>query len=316
MNAVLWRLHRQQACLAGAALAALAALFLISGLKISHDYSSFLANCAVAHACADTGAALGGDRLIIDLGYATMAAPALLGLFWGAPLLAGEFEAGTHQLSWTQGVTRRRWLAATVTGVLLAAALWAGFLALLVSWWRGPENALGIPGVRLGIGTFDVQGIVPVTYAVFAVALGIAAGSIFRRVLPAMAATLATFTGIRFLTAIYLRPRYLSPYSVQVSLSARGLAPPGSWVLSSTTAGPNGRDYGNGIPIDAIPAACRALDVGRLTTCLASHGIHLVVTYQPAGRFWIFQSIEAGGFLVLTAAMLAVACRAVLRRDA
>ena len=29
---------------------------------------------------------------------------------WGAPLLAREFEDGTHSLVWTQGVTRRRWL--------------------------------------------------------------------------------------------------------------------------------------------------------------------------------------------------------------
>jgi hypothetical protein len=31
--------------------------------------------------------------------------PALIGLFWGAPLVARELEAGTHRLVWTQSVT-------------------------------------------------------------------------------------------------------------------------------------------------------------------------------------------------------------------
>ena len=38
-------------------------------------------------------------------------APALIGVFWGAPLVARELEAGTHRLVWTQSVTRTRWLA-------------------------------------------------------------------------------------------------------------------------------------------------------------------------------------------------------------
>ena len=32
-------------------------------------------------------------------------------MFWGAPLLAREFETGTFRLAWTQSVTRTRWLA-------------------------------------------------------------------------------------------------------------------------------------------------------------------------------------------------------------
>ena len=36
--------------------------------------------------------------------------PLLVGLFWGAPVLAREFERGTHRLAWTQSVPRRAWL--------------------------------------------------------------------------------------------------------------------------------------------------------------------------------------------------------------
>ena len=37
--------------------------------------------------------------------------PAIIGIFWGAPLVARELETGTYRLAWTQSVTRTRWLA-------------------------------------------------------------------------------------------------------------------------------------------------------------------------------------------------------------
>ena len=37
--------------------------------------------------------------------------PAVIGLFWGAPLIARELETGTFRLAWNQSVTRERWLA-------------------------------------------------------------------------------------------------------------------------------------------------------------------------------------------------------------
>ena len=43
---------------------------------------------------------------------------------------------------------------------------------------------------------FDIQGIVPIGYAVFAVALGIAAGTLIGRSLPALAVTVG-FTALR-----------------------------------------------------------------------------------------------------------------------
>ncbi len=37
---------------------------------------------------------------------------------------------------------------------------------------------------------------------------------------------------------------------------------------------------------------------------------------EPAGRFWAFQGIEAGIFVVLAAALIVLAYRMVLTRDA
>jgi hypothetical protein len=174
-----------------------------------------------------------------------MAVPLLFGAFWGAPLLAREFEDGTHNLAWTQGVTRRRWLSGNVIWALLAAAVWGGAMAALVSWWRLPENALGLPGVRISTGPFDVQGIAPVAYSVFAVALGIAVGSVIKRVLPALATTLVAFVAVRLLIAQFARPHYVTPLSMLVPLGAgASAAPAGAWVLSTAFVGPNGHNYG------------------------------------------------------------------------
>jgi hypothetical protein len=170
MNTLVWRLHRGQAYVAGAALIVLAAVLLITGIAMSRTYHGFVAGCATAHDCGDPSQVLGRDGDITNLLLATMAIPLLFGLFWGAPLLATEFEDGTHGLAWTQDVTRGRWLSRTVAWALLAAAVWGGALAALVSWWRGPANALAFPEVRLDTGIFDIQGIVPVAYSVFAVA--------------------------------------------------------------------------------------------------------------------------------------------------
>jgi hypothetical protein len=187
-----------------------------------------------------------------------------------------------------------------------------------VSWWRGPENAVGVP-VRLATFTFDIQGFLPVAYSVFAVALGIAAGSIFKRVPPAMAVTFTAFAGLRFLIAEYARPHYLTAITRSLPpFSSNQAAPAGSWVLSYATLGPHGDDYTAGIGYQAAPDACRILgqQSAPFNTCLASHGFHTMVTYQPASRFWDLQGIEAGIFIALAAALIILAYRVVLTRDA
>ena len=86
-----------------------------------------------------------------------------------------ERETGTVQFAWTQLVTRWRWLSAKTGWLLLAGAVSGGAVAGLVTWWYAPLNALHQNQFQPGY--FDLQGIVPIGYAVFAVALGIAAGT-------------------------------------------------------------------------------------------------------------------------------------------
>lgn len=111
MNHLVWRLHRNQVYFAVAALAALALILVVTGITMANDYHAALASCAATQSCSDLGNELfRGDGAIMDLVDLTLVVPLLFGLFWGAPLLAKEFEDGTHNLAWTQGVSRRHWL--------------------------------------------------------------------------------------------------------------------------------------------------------------------------------------------------------------
>ena len=289
MTYLMWRLHRSQLLIAAGALVILTAALLTIPSSDNHVIEAIV--------------------------YVTIVAPLLLGLFWGAPLLAKEFEDGTNGLAWTQGVTRRRWLGSNLIWAILCAAVWGAAVTAVVTWWSLAEIALGRS--RLGPGPFDIQGIVPVAYSVFAVVLGIAVGSIFRRVLPAMAATLAAFVAVRIVIAVFVRPHLMSPVSRLISLAqaqSSNALPAGDWLLSNPAyVGPNGQNYGGVVTSSQAPAACRP-NVSQ--SCLASHGFHTLLTYQPADRFWAFQGIETAVFVVLATALVALAYRMVVARDA
>ena len=103
-------------------------------------------------------------------------------------------------------------------------------MAALVTWWSGPPNALYADAFHAN--EFDMQGIVPVAYAVFGVALGIAAGALLRRrTLPAIAVTLAGFIGVRVLVAQVFRAHYLTAVTTYYSLTSNWQPTSGSWIL-------------------------------------------------------------------------------------
>jgi hypothetical protein len=264
--------------------------------------------------------------LLINL---TLLVPCLLGVFWGGPLVAREVETGTTQFTWMQSVSRRRWVAVKVGWALLAAAAWGGAVSALVTWWSSPLNALQHQNFQPG--QFDVQGVVPVGYALFAVALGIAAGAVLRRTLPALATTVGVFAALRVVIAIYARPHYMAAITKTYTLAFTHpiLSLPGSyWQLSQGVLVPAGQSASSaahgavGVSLNgtvvSLPSACRPLlgqGPQKVFSCLADHGYRAFISYQPASRYWPFQGIETGIFAVLAAALIAVAVIAVTRRD-
>jgi hypothetical protein len=326
MTWLVWRQHRIQFLVGTALLAAFAVLIVITGVQVANQYHAAQAACAAGQGCHTGGGLFLGSHAVGFLIISTLGAPALVGLFVGAPLVAAEAEAGTTQFAWMQSVTRRRWVAVKVGWMLLAAAVWGGAISALVTWWEGPNNALQLN--MFDPGRFDIMGIVPVAYSLFAMALGIAAGTLLRRTLPAIAVTLAGFIAVRALITLLLRPHYLSAVTVFYKVTS-GFTPPGSyWQLAQGVVGPNGQQLAqpdninnvDGVPASFLPASCTQTSRGTFTppqscTHALTH-FRAFLTYQPADRYWTFQGIETGIFLVLAAALIAVTAVTLLRRDA
>jgi hypothetical protein len=164
---------------------------------------------------------------------------ALLGL---AALAAFLVPTGL-QMVWSQGVSRARWALVKFGlvggGVVLVAACYA----LLVTWWRAPlDQTSGATVSRFSYGLFDLAGLVPIGYALFAVALGVFAGALTRRNQAAMTLTLVGFLAIRLAVEFLARPRFAPPvrrvFPVVGTLTPNQLT--GDWIVRAGIYSPEG----------------------------------------------------------------------------
>ena len=140
MTWLVWRQYRAQAAIASALLAALAAVVLVDGFQIASHWHSVLVTCAGNSGCLQQQPTL-VNGVVSDLPYVSLIVPVVLGMLWGAPLVASELEARTSDFAWTQSVTRTRWLAVKAGWLLLAAVACGGAVSALTTWWSGPINA-------------------------------------------------------------------------------------------------------------------------------------------------------------------------------
>jgi hypothetical protein len=316
MSWLIWRQHRQQALSGAATLALIALLLLLTGLHMHSVFQhSGLGRClGSGHAdCSNLQSAFESRfSTLRQLVPFFMVLPALLGLFWGAPLIGREIEQGTHLFVWTQGVTRLRWLTSKLAALLALTLLLTVAYALLISWWLGPLDRS--TGDRFQPGIFDQQGLVPVAYAVFALALGIAAGAVLKKTMPAMAATLVGFVGLRLIIAGVVRKHFVSPVTkTYLPLPGVDTSHPGAWVFSQKTIDGSGHT----VPQFTVGSVCRASKASTqasLDHCIRAHGFLNTDVFQPASRFWLFQGIEAALFAGLALALLALAVWWVRRR--
>jgi hypothetical protein len=345
---LVWRQHRKQALFALVGLAVLAAFVIPTGMQMHRAFErSGLDDCLPTaarvefvhqglgpnadqandrvRACQDRAGEFAGRYGSLGAaGILLWFLPLFAGLFWGAPLVAREVEHGTHRLVWTQGVSRRRWALVKFglvgAGVVLAAACYA----LLVTWWRAPLDQA--TGQRFLWPLFDLVGLVLVGYALFAVALGVFAGALTRKTLPAMAITLAGFLATRLPVGLLARPRFLAP--LERTFPVAGTAAPnqltGDWILGAgvydaqgtlRTGGTSGATFGDsaqavcGTPPDAPPDPL-------LEQCLANYGpdAYNLELFHPADRYWLFQGIETALFVALAVLLLLAAVHWVRRR--
>jgi hypothetical protein len=302
---VLWRQHRVQAALAVAVVAAFALPVWITGKHLA----SALIACRSGDTC---GGLFQGYKAIDTIVDITVMVPLLIGVFWGATIVGKELEAGTATLAWTQSVTRRRWLWSKLLTLFVFTLACSGAVAGLVTWWSDAHNA--VVESRLDGLQFDIQGIAPVGYALFAAALGLAAGVVWRRALPAMATTVGGFVGIRLLVELGLRPSYMSPLSKITSFSkGPSLGIPAGSSGQSTDLLLHGQVVQG--PIPGRPCAAATTEKA-MSNCMDQLGYQLRTVYQPANRFWPFQWIEFGIFAGLAVVLVAVAIVVLRRHDA
>jgi hypothetical protein len=326
MTWLVWRQHRLQLLFGVAGLMVLGAFFLITGMPIRDRYERVgLPDClpqtidstvvvnlfeeagegatvddttAAITRCAQTARDFFDDyQNVIFVGLLLLILPMLVGMFWGAPLVAREIEHGTHRLVWTQGTSRLRWattkLGLLSVGVLAMTAVFAGML----TWWITP--VIQTSGQRFDFIFFDIHGIVVFGYTTFALALGVFAGAVTGRLLPAMATTVVGFLAARLVVMLAARDHYLPTETT--SVGDIGLAAGagneqwsllhGDWIRSRRF------EVAAGCPSD-------------LPDCVE------VLTMHPARQFWAFQAIETAIFVALAVSLLAATIYWIRRRIA
>jgi hypothetical protein len=315
---VTWRQHRAQILVTAGFLAVLGALLLGSAVEASRYVAEHAPpGCpGPAVACGDLAVALGQryDAVYSLFGWMPLVAPALIGAFWGAPLLGREYERGTHRLAWTQSVPVWRWL--TVKLSVLGAAVVAGglLLSLMVSLWR-PVFRTGLDSTFGNIGVFNMVGLAPAAWWLYAFALGTAAGTLFRRTLPAMALAVAG-VAVTMFTLFQVSDHYAEPARVELSGTVL-LDDPDARLVSATWVEPSGKEVAE--PSDS--GCQRRVDTRQSSrhaeawqACLFGKGYRYAVYFHPPSRFWRFQWTEAGILAFASAALGGLAVRRTLGR--
>jgi hypothetical protein len=312
-----WRQHRTDGAITVGLLALLGVVLVAVNASISSTANQIgLGDCLTQFSSGNCGARVSlfaqsflSSRLTGSV-MALKALPALAGIFLGAPLVAREFERGTHRLAWTQSITRSRWLAGHVIAVLGIVLVAAALVQMGLIWTLAPLLDAGdltaAPVGRFAPLMFDATAIAPLAYAVFAVTLGVFSGALVRRTVVAMVLTLLVFVGIRVAVAEFARPNYMPPITVSATVDSRtrgtdGLViPTGSWLIN-VSYNQGGGHFGN--TPTCVPPAPGCFD--RYTA-----------SYQPGDRFWRFQLIESGIYLGLTVLLLSATWLLVQRRTA
>ena len=335
---------RVQLLTGAACLLVVAIVTAATGPHLSHLYHADVVPCAANGDCSLQMQALFSHDSFLQAAFNLVIrlVPAVIGIFWGAPVFARELEAGTFRLAWTQSVSRSRWVITKLVIGGLASTLAAGMFSLIVTWWF---RSLDLANGNLhSFSIFDQRDLVAAGYGLFAFAAGALLGAVLRRVLPAMAATLGVFAFARVAIAAWVRPHYISALHQNTSLLGgsfglmmyNGSGPTfvvqpqvaaNGWVPHNQIVNSAGQPVSAAARAAFLQSHCQAVlqslpgpgsqggiapgihtNVGppadAVHQCLvqAASLYHVVVTYQPSSRFWPFQWIETGLFGALALA--------------
>jgi hypothetical protein len=322
---VTWRQHRVALTGLVVALAAIGTYTWMVGLQLHHAYATELAcHPAGSDACLQLTSGFNSVGGFLTNGWILQLVPALIGAFIGAPVLAREMETGTYRYAWTQGFGRWRWTLAKLAGLAVAVTAAAGAISVLFSWYYQPyfgasNQARDLSELTsLAPSLFDLRGVAFGAWTLAAFAIGVLAGMLIRKVVPAIVATLVAYAGLAILTGAWLRAHYFAP------IVTRSLNVPSSvWIVSQnwTKSGQTVSQKALYQVLGGAPAQVAGKEGGgpnlhalAAWQYLIQHGYIQVTSYQPATRFWAFQWMEAGWLLGLSVLFITVTVWLVRRR--
>lgn len=296
MTWVSWRLQRTETLIVVGIFALLAALLVPTGIQMANAYhQDGLAACLSVSPGPTCGNELGGFRQrfqsLIDLANWFTLVPGLLGVLLAAPFIY-DLEHGTYRLAWTQSITRGRWLLGKLGLAVVSAALAAGALILLFTWWRAPS--VHIDG-RLENGNYDATGTVIIGYTLFALALAVALGAIWRRAAASLAVAFVGYFALRIFVDFSLRDHLVAP-------------------LKATYKGAQQPNFLHNAHIMSLDATIHGKQIMRgggfffgSSQKVAAPGLSNAVfhvVYQPESHFWPLQLTETGLFVGLAAVLI------------
>ena len=323
MTWLIWRQHRTEVCVLGLLVGMFGIALLVLGTQAHDLFPGGPARCA-GEAGINEACAASFRRLDEEYGYVEnllagfYLVPVVIGAFLGAPLLARELEDGTWQLAWTQAVPRMRWLAAKLAALAGVTVTLTGMFTAVLTWFRQPFDAWE---GRFQYDAFDLEGLVPVAYALFAFGVATAAGAILRRSLPAFGVAFGAFLAARMPVALLARPAYATPLTTMEPVPVGGSTDqaghrrvPGvaDWMIEHGYADATGRRLSGTEYYELEGAADRAGT--NLNQFLHARGVQQFEIYHPADRFWTFQLIEAALFVAVAAVLIGVVVWRVRRR--
>ena len=244
MTWVAWRQYRTELLIALAILVAMSAYLVPTGVDKLAEFRD-----GGLESCLDAGGSCGELRDRFTNSYGSLSgivgwfhlAPAIAGLLLAAPLVM-DLEHRTYRLAWTQSVSREHWLAMKLGFAIAGVIVFSLLLTLLMTWWYTPlDRSATYAGKDLG-DSYGFEGLMPLSYTMFALALALAAGAVSRRILAAIPVALAGFIALRIGMEILLRQGLSSEVSFE--------APAGQLALGEAT-----RDMSRFWTVQAIEAA-------------------------------------------------------------
>ncbi|MFC0439089.1 ABC transporter permease [Kutzneria buriramensis] len=283
MSWLTWRLQRSTIIAAVALIAVFAVV--VPNLDLSSHLDSRAAN---------------GLFVLGPPAFATVVA-----VFWGAPLVAREYEHNTYKLVWSRDRSATRWLAVRV-GQLLAPLVVLTIAVNLITRVLYDRIVAASQYPPSDVTPYDLWPPLQLTMVLAAFGLGILAGMVARSSVPAMGITLVVYAALRIGLGMFARPYLLPPLRYIGEGPPDGSMPVGFGYLDGA-----GHELSKS---DAV-TQCAATSPTGVQKCMGSNQIvRQYVDAQPPDRIQDLQLIEFGIYAAIAAVTLAAAWLVLRRR--